>query len=174
MSYTPAYKQNINSNTATAVSIAPPPGSIIGFLGTDEPDGWVFADGTKKSNADGKYNNLLALGIGMIIDGMYAPPDYRAAFLRGAGTNDTYGGYSGENVKEVQGQMIANHTHTLNLLWVYGKQTTGGDDGFRQFFTNNPENGVLSTGYGSSYVNNAVTGNETRPFNFSVNWIIKL
>jgi hypothetical protein len=174
MSYTPAYKQNINSNTATAVSIAPPPGSIIGFLGTDEPDGWVFADGTKKSNnADGKYNNLLALGIGEIKDGMYVPPDYRAAFLRGAGANATYGGYSGDSVKGVQGQMIQNHNHKLDLYWVYATQVPNVSKEFLTSDTNNVSGGVL-TQRESSYVNNAVTGNETRPFNFSVNWIIKL
>ena len=173
MSYTPAYKQNINSSTALSVPIAPPPGSIIGFLGTTEPDGWVIANGQTRSNSDGRYNNLIDLAIGSASAGNYTPPDYRAAFLRGAGANGTYGGYSGDSVKGVQGQMIQNHNHTLDLYWVYADQVPNVSRQFLTSDTNNAYGGIL-TQRQSSNVNGAVTGSETRPFNFSVNWIIKL
>lgn len=157
----------------------------MAYIGTSEPDGWVICNGQQRSNADGRYNNLIALiqlnnpaGTGSYnsTTKVYTPPDYRGAFLRGAGTNATYN-YSGHGtVGEVQGQMISDHNHQENMYWVYGNQTSGGVDGYREFITNDVNNAVFTNKFGTSYANNVQgdVGNETRPFNFSINWIIKL
>ena len=178
-----SYNNNI-TNSTVSLPVSPPPGSIMAYIGTSEPDGWVICNGQQRSNADGRYNNLIALtqtnptGTGSYnsTTKVYTPPDYRGAFLRGAGTNATYNYIGHETVGEVQGQMISDHNHQADLVWVYGRQTQGGTDGNREFMTNDINNSQPSNKFGTSYANNVKgsVGGETRPFNFSINWIIKL
>ena len=43
-------------------SIGPPPGSIVSYLGTTDPDGWIICNGTTRTdNSDSRYNKLNAL-----------------------------------------------------------------------------------------------------------------
>lgn len=167
------YTQNV-TGTSTAVSIAPPTGSVMAYLGTTiEPSsGWVICDGIKRTNTGGIYNNLIAAGIGTWDSSTYTPPDFRAAFLRGTGTNSIYGGYQGEGVGQVQGHVIAQHKHFVNIY--YSAALSPGT--VPVVIINGPDvSQIPGTGSISGTIGNgAILDNETRPFNFSVNWILKL
>jgi len=57
-----SHPQN-NVFTQNDISISYPPGSILGYLGTADPDGWVIADGVLRPDND-IYSNLGNMGIG--------------------------------------------------------------------------------------------------------------
>ena len=95
------------------ISSTPPAGSIIAYLGTTDPDGWVIMDGTTRTNnSDGRYNALYSLGIGTGGSGTtnYTPPNYKGAFLRGNGTN---GIYQSGSLGASQEDMFKTHTHSV-------------------------------------------------------------
>lgn len=80
------------------ISASPPPGSIMAYLGTSDPNGWVICDGvTRTNNSDYRYNNLNTLGIGSGGSGTtnYTPPNFKGSFLRGIGTATINTAYSG-------------------------------------------------------------------------------
>ncbi len=193
------YKANISTGLATAsVSTSPPPGSIMAYLGTSDPDGWVIADGNQRTNgADGRYNNLvsapLSIGSGSL-NGNYTPPDYRGAFLRGAGKNGTDTSYEGGSVGAKQQHATQNHTHTVTdpghgHNYSYGWPGTAADTS-RYFWSNTLSNrgeltnastlnsllSITSNTTGITLGNSFTSSNanETRPYNYGVNWIIKL
>jgi hypothetical protein len=171
-----AYTANVGT---TSVSIAPPPGSIMAYLGSNDPDGWVICDGVARTNTNERYNNLITMGIGSSIGGNYTPPNYKGAFLRGTGTS---GNYSGPALGNAQNHATQTHNHTINdpghahsytngyfdqtLSYVLG---SGGQRGVTNFNTTTSTTGISIN---NSTIN--VDPNETRPYNFGVNWIIKL
>ena len=197
--YIPAYKQPPNTGCSTQLSIAPPPCSIMAFLGIIDPDGWVICDGQSsnnsvvRSNADGKYNNLIVNRIGTLNNGNYIPPDYRGAFLRGTGTS---GNYTGPNIGSSQTHATQTHSHNINDPGHVHNLVVGWSGGDLPYTINfakktNELRGALNTSehidarncisMAQSETNitiqnstTSVDANETRPFNFGVNWIIKL
>lgn len=217
--YTPAYKQMPNSACSTQLSLAPPPGSIMAYFGggntagASDPEGWVIADGTARSNAgDGRYNFIAnELKIGTIGGTNYTPPDLRGAFLRGGkrGATTSYGSFAsdmpanGQPVSQTHATQTHNHgindpghKHILdpfndNFDTVGG---TPGDDNFglaNSALNDTDANTRMSewhaprpklydwirnntTGITINNSNTSVDANETRPYNFVVNWIIKL
>ena len=85
------------SHTINNIVSTPPTGSVIAYLGTSDPEGWVICDGvTRTNNGDGRYKNLNSLGIGSGGSGTsnYTPPNYKGSFLRGIGTSSVNGNYS--------------------------------------------------------------------------------
>lgn len=201
--YIPAYKQPPNTGCSTQLSIAPPPCSIMAFLGTIDPDGWVICDGQSsnnsvaRSNADGKYNNLIVNGIGTLNSGNYIPPDYRGAFLRGAGTS---GNYTGPNIGSSQPHATEVHSHSItqtqhahpfhifnddfNNLGNVSSNNRFGVSSATAVQTNdttvakwgfNPTEAVMGSLANITIDNSTTNTNsfETRPYNYGVNWIIK-
>ena len=196
------YTAKITTNNSSAsVSISPPPLSIMAFLGTNDPDGWVICDGltnNARNNADGRYNNLLVNNIGKISNNIYIPPDYRGAFMRGAGSSTTKPNYAGNTVGNYQDHATQRHNHSITdpghahsaaLGWA--GSTSNRQDTF--FWTRYDHRGSLNSVPGQSteqtecisiisnstnisidYTTVSVDHNETRPYNLSVNWIIKL
>ena len=90
----------------------------MAFLGTIDPSGWVICDGLdanngySRSNADGRYNNLIVAGIGTgtANSGNYTPPNYKGAFLRGIGNSGSrYIGPTAVNIS--QSDMLRGHQH---------------------------------------------------------------
>ncbi len=90
-----------------------PSGSIIAyFINTAiDPSGWVIMNGINRTDGEnGKYNNLINLGIGSgILNGNYTPPNYNGAFLRGSGSSGSYSGPS-INLHQTHATQIHNHT----------------------------------------------------------------
>jgi microcystin-dependent protein len=104
------------ANTAnTPISNNIPCGSIMAFLGTTDPAGWVIMDGVERiNNTDSKYNGLSNLSIGTGGSGTtnYTPPNYKGAFLRGTGTSSINTNCIGPSIKSSQDQQLLSHTHT--------------------------------------------------------------
>ncbi len=160
-----------------------PAGMIIPFAGPEEniPDGWVLCDGSilNKNDQPRLFNAIgTAWGNGGGGDN-FNIPDMRGVFLRGVSYSATHdedkasrtaskaGGNTGNIVGSFQSEMYHSHTHRYNdYYWYDGGNvsiysTPGGDEvGERR---NDPNRYTYSAG-----------GNETRPDNVYVNYIIKL
>jgi microcystin-dependent protein len=176
---------NINNGTISVEKLAAavqralcPPGTILSYAGDTAPPGWLLCTGTFGNNP-AAYPELFAV-IGYRFGGFtsggihwFLTPDLRGRFLRGrdagagrdpdrAARTATYPeGATGDNVGSVQGDQFRRHTHTETRFLDSGndpaRSTPGGDD-VGQLQTAN-------TG--------AAGGNETRPVNMYVNYIIK-
>lgn len=164
-------------SAAVAASLVPP-GAVTAYAGTSAPTGYLLCDGTAVSRLT--YADLFAVigtthGQG---DGVstFNLPDYRGRFLRGrdggtardpdaaSRTAMASGGATGDAVGSLQDEAYHTHTHTLNGATnvVIGLSSGMG------YQSNSGEQRSLST-----ITANASGGNETRPKNANVNWIIK-
>ena len=124
-----------------------PAGMITSYIGTtsfesntiaNDPPGWVIANGVSRTN-DGRYNNLITLGIGSgtLYTGTnttYTPVNLKASMLRGISTQTyetiTYGGptlnsFDSQKTKaHTHGFTVAAHTHELVVKRISGGVTT--------------------------------------------------
>ena len=146
-----------------------PIGMIIPFAGSQIPSGWLLCDGSSVSRST--YSNLYtALGNtwGSSSSTTFNLPDLRGRFLRGVDSgsgNDpdassrtaiNSGGNTGDNVGSYQNDEFKSHNH--------GISTSSGSG------TNSVmRGGGINSGSSTSYRG----GNETRPKNAYVNYIIK-
>jgi hypothetical protein len=168
----------------------------MAYLGSIVPEGWVFLDGVTQTNTNGKFTRVNALGIGTLSGNDYTPPNYKGAFLRGIGTCSTSisTGYVGPALGAYQHCMTQQHSHVTSSH----SHTNGIGDGIYGLTVNGYETAILTdfdpdykqpnlnytyalkqTTGGTSVnigdVTNATTNaTETMPFNFGVNWIMKL
>lgn len=152
-----------------------PAGSVVAFAGAVAPAGWLLCDGSAISRTT--FSSLFAAigtanGIG---NGSttFNLPDYRGQFLRGvsgASTKDpdrasrtamAAGGNAGNNVGSVQDYQVQSHSHSVSI------------DGYNATSNNNIAAGGLAIQNTKVFNTAAVGGNETRPTNAYVNWIIK-
>lgn len=163
-----------------------PTGSIMPFIGTVSPIGWLLCDG-KSFTDDVTTAKLKALL------GSTNTPNLNGMFLRGTGTTST--GQTGPTLKTVQQEDLKQHLHAVNLNTtlmgehfhaqnVSANSWTGGT-GQRTDY-NKDENGTtaysqgINTGNAGAHTHNvsgntALTGGaETRPVNYGVNYIIKI
>lgn len=168
--------EKLNANfAALAASDSTPAGTVVAYAGTTAPTGWLLCNGATVSRTT--YAALFAatgssFGAG---DGSstFHLPDFRGRFLRGVDgtaavdpdkatrTAMNVGGATGNSVGSIQGEEFKSHTHNT---YFGGTNPTGGGGGIvfhDSFPTNNPR------------VGSATGGNETRPVNAYVNWIIK-
>lgn len=159
-----------------------PPGTIQAFGGGTVPDGWLLCDGATVSRST--YSGLFtaigtAHGSGNGTTSFHLP-DLRGRFLRGADNMGTgaagrdpdaagrtagnAGGNTGNAVGSVQSEAIKAHGHNYRIT-----NNTG------------PNNGLAATsgqvGYNTSpqtFTVDSNSGNETRPQNLAVEYIIKV
>lgn len=166
-----------------------PTGSIIPYIGTDAPEGWVLCDGRSLTTIDGSDELQLLVGANT--------PNLQGMFLRGAGGS---GDHIGPDLKQAQDDAIKTHNPTItdpghahsindpghqhNLLrtsssgWgdaaYYGDSDGGGAyttstrtiTGATTDITINPSATSITAEYTGA--------TETRPINYGVNYIIKL
>lgn len=102
--------------------------------------------------------------------------------MRGAGTNPNKTGYAGISIAGNYGdgtsydQDHATQTHShgisFNTTYYVGVGGTGGDGFNGGSYRGGPN--ILNTGMSIDNSTTSVNPNETRPYNFSVNWILKL
>jgi hypothetical protein len=166
-----------------------PTGSIMPFVGTVVPNGWLLCNGaTFPDNTENA--NLKALLGGT------TTPNLQGMFLRGAGTAAS--GKAGPALKTVQQDGIASHLHDVNLntnstgahthTTTFQNDDYNGSGGINKNGLEDDTNGdakwnrTLTTSSAGDHTHN-VTGNtanntngitETRPINYGVNYIIKL
>ena len=179
----------------TYLSATAPTGSLSAYLASTDPVGWVICDGQPRAIGDSRYINVVSLGIGSSAGGNYTPPNLRGSFLRGIGT---VGNYSGAVFKGFQGQKIINHGHAIGghthtplsfgvTFYAFPLNTSGNNTVNNTDSSANEVNLVnsgltlnsLNTGSGSlvrtdSVASGVAFGTETRPYNYGVNWILKL
>lgn len=163
-----------------------PTGSIVPFIGANAPSGWALCNGAALPTT---ATALIAM-VGS------NTPDLRGFFLRGAGTNAVpgYTNNEGPAVKTRQSDDVKAHLHNVDLT-----TSNGGDHNHTMTFANDDFNGsggkfkngleddtnnasdeyTRSTSTAGNHVhsvkgNTALTGTETRPVNYGVNYIIKL
>ena len=176
-----AQQVEIDANTAGVASNASsisaflsfPIGMIIPFAATNTPTGWLYCDGAAVSRVS--YAPLFAVlgetwGEG---DGAtsFNLPDFRGLFLRGidplgtfdedyaSRTNNIYTGQSTNGVGSIQLEEFASHTHDID--------TTSTHDGTLA------DSELSSASVDQGVTTGATGGNETRPDNAAVRFLIK-
>ena len=165
-----------------------PTGSIMPFIGTVAPQGWVLCDGKPLPST---AKALLAL-VGP------TAPNLQGMFLRGTGKSPV-NSQEGPALKATQGESFKLHNHTASvtdsghshdygdiyhtekgnnqgvsptIATPYDRGSNGGTDNDNAGFEMN-RNSKSSKTY-ISVTNSSEGGNETRPVNYGVNYIIKL
>lgn len=160
------------SYTATQQAIASPSGAIIMFGGAAAPNGWLLCDGTNylQSTYPALFS-AIGTAYGSADGTHFNVPDFRGIFPRGtdngAGndpdassrTSANIGGNIGDNVGSTQGYIVESHNHN------YTRATTNTFEG------PNGAGNVYDVGVSDS--TGSFGGNETRPINTYVNFIIK-
>lgn len=155
-----------------------PPGSIMAYMGTTAPSGWLLCNGAYVSRTT--YSNLFAVigtssGSGGGGSTTFRLPDTQGLFLRGRdagigrdpdaaarGAFDT-GGNPGDAVGSYQGDEFKAHTHKTFTQSISGALTAGPNGSFVYNPGTGSDSGPASTS----------TSTETRPKNIYVNYIIK-
>jgi microcystin-dependent protein len=166
----------LNENFAALAQATNPPGTILAYAGAEAPPGWLPCDGTLLDSTKAENANLYArIGVsygGSATSGMFNLPDLRGRFLRGwddgAGQDpdaadrepSAEGGNEGDAVGTLQHDMVGQHTHQSVGLNPVAKLVT------TDFATFSAPDALGTTGTNE--------GNETRPVNVAVNFIIKL
>lgn len=159
----------VNGNlTEDGKSLQTPPGIVSAYAGTSAPTGYLECDGSSVSRT--VYADLFsALGVvyGSVDGSSFSLPDYRGEFLRGfdntagndpdaASRTDRGDGTTGDAVGTKQADELAAHTHG-GIPSIASNGSSGASPDARQL-------GASTTSTG---------GNETRPRNVGVMWIIK-
>ena len=158
-----------------------PKGIVSQYTGAAAPDGWMICDCSAISRT--VYVKLFSVisttyGVG---DGSttYNLPDYRGHFLRGAGTHGTAakaagGNFAGPSLGARENDAMQSHKHATVDSEAYGLLTGGTYPSGGAFSTytdlRNKDTGVPKT---DGTNGTPRIGNETKPANYGVNFIIK-
>jgi microcystin-dependent protein len=168
-------------------------GAIMGWATETVPTGWLEANGAAVSRST--YSALFA-----VYNTKYGPgdgsttfnlPDYRGYFLRGqdggAGTDpdaasrtDRGDGTTGDNVGTKQERATESHTHTGTTAsngahthtYTQPQGGTGGDGGAAVVETSGSASTSSDGAHTHTFTSDATGGNETRPKNIYVKWIV--
>jgi microcystin-dependent protein len=97
--------------TQNNISVVSPIGSIMAYLGTTSPDGWIICNGVAVVNNDGKYNGLVIMGIGSSSGNNYIPPNLTNYFLHQ--TNGVIGNTGGSSTVTLTVTNMPAHSHTI-------------------------------------------------------------
>ncbi len=180
-----ARKADTASVAVTALSAlnGVPTGSMEAFAGpiaNIPPVGWAYCDGSIQSITDPKYINLFKV-IGYAWGKENGGASFRlpytlGLFLRGQANGSGWDpdrdsrssihgtGFSGDQVGSFQSHMFQNHSHTFfNNYLANGPSNSGGGN------DNNKRSAIREWDTSKN-----PGGNETRPTNVNVNYIIKL
>jgi microcystin-dependent protein len=155
-----------------------PPGTVVAYMGTTAPAGWLLCNGASVSRST--YASLYAVignASGSADVNSFNVPDFRGRFLRGwdnaigrdpdraSRTAMATGGNAGDAIGSIQTDAIQSHTHAYNT-----PTTANRDGGTGATYTNRESTVSSTTGAVSA---GARTSTETRPINAYVNYIIK-
>ncbi|MFT5876901.1 MAG: microcystin-dependent protein [Dokdonia sp.] len=166
-----------------------PTGSIMPFIGTTAPNGWLLCNGS--TFPDNVYTANLKTLLGST-----TTPNLNGMFLRGTGTAAS--GKVGPALKAVQQDDFKEHLHLVNIntnsagVHTHSiKRRRNGTDGTYDkndqyqdensaATTNSTDLGPFSISSDGNHAHNingnsaATGGTETRPINYGVNYIIKI
>lgn len=160
-----------------------PVGTILPYAGDNAPAGWLLCNGASVSRTTyATLYSVVANRFGSADGSNFNVPDFRGRFLRGrdggagrdpdrnARTAMNTGGSIGDLVGSLQGDDTRSHSHGYNDIYY----SENGGDG--SIFTNGKGSGDTdgdNEPWQISRTSNATGGNETRPLNANVNYIIK-
>jgi microcystin-dependent protein len=154
-----------------------PAGTIHAYGGSTTPAGWLRCDGTLYNGST--YPALYA-AIGINFGGSsgnFNVPDLRGRFLRGWSNGSgrdpdaasRYGEYTGQTggdkIGSIQGDQLKSHNHYIARTVV--------DANTDHWFDWYSARGSTDDGHWAGQYTESTGGNETRPINVSVNYIIK-
>lgn len=167
---------------AIAASNGVPMGSIMPFIGTVAPSGWVLCNGQSLKTVLGAAGLIALLGSD-------TAPDLKGMFLRGTGISPV-NGQEGPALNKTQGDEISSHDHATTetphsheYMDIYiseneGSVTTPNHLGMTQSSRDWDNSGFemarTSVSASTNLKIKASGGLETRPVNYGVNYIIKL
>lgn len=159
-----------------------PVGTILPYAGDNAPEGWLLCNGASVSRSTyATLYSVVANRFGSADAGSFNVPDFRGRFLRGrdagagrdpdrnARTTMNTGGAVGDLVGSVQGDVYRSHTHNYQDIYY-------SEGGGTVTVPNNKGSGDTDSdnkGYQMERTVGADGGNETRPLNANVNYIIK-
>lgn len=92
-----------------------PVGSILSYMGTSDPDGWIICNGVSRNDGqDGRYNNLIAAKIGTgTINASYTPPNLLGRFLRGSNGVVAVNSNGGNDNITLTNNELPAHNHAI-------------------------------------------------------------
>jgi microcystin-dependent protein len=154
-----------------------PPGTVVAYMGTTAPAGWLLCNGASVSRST--YASLYAVignASGSADTNSFNVPDLRGRFLRGwdnaiGRDPDRFsrnamaaGGNTGDAIGSIQADAFKNHSHNFY-------------DTYTNFSQTSASGGAGNTGATGTLEQVDTTfhagGSETRPINAYVNYIIK-
>lgn len=173
---------------AIAAANGVPTGSIMPYIGTTVPDGWVLCDGRSLSTISGSAALIALVGT--------TAPNLQGMFLRGTGTSPM-NNQPGPALKAMQGEELKSHQHSSGTLVnsTNGQHNHGSTTNTNRLVSNEGNSTTESTDYSPGEINlhtsisipqdgnhthtisgstAPIGGNETRPVSYGVNYIIKL
>ncbi|MCW3789173.1 tail fiber protein [Plebeiibacterium sediminum] len=198
----PYAKASEKAVEATSADNGVPPGSIMPFAGSSVPEGWLLCDGSEVDR-DTYSKLFAAIGTAWGYGNMSSTfnlPELRGQFLRGVSGDSNYdpdkgsrtaynGGNSGNKVGSYQGSQFASHNHAASssnagnhrhTSYDYYWYDAGSDDDYGTPTgdgTGERRSTSRNTAYAGEHNHNITVndtgGNETRPRNAYVNYIIK-
>ncbi|MFC5285151.1 phage tail protein [Pedobacter alpinus] len=166
-----------------------PTGSIMPFIGTVAPNGWLLCDGSAIPI------NTVTANLRTLL-GSTTTPNLKGIFLRGTGTASA--GHIGPALKTVQQDDFLSHLHGVDINTdpaglhnhAIARKSNNNRDAYDPNDANKAESsavttdranlGNFATGNEGSHahrvngVTNSFGGTETRPINYGVNYIIKI
>jgi microcystin-dependent protein len=103
----------MDSFTAGTISVVPPVGSIISYMGKTIPSGWIRCDGKPIINSNNIYKSLIDLGIGTSNTTTYTPPNLLGRFLRGTTNINSVNSTAGSSSVTLSESNMPSHNHTI-------------------------------------------------------------
>lgn len=143
-------------------SVLAPPGSIMQFFDTTDPDGWLICDGVTRTASDGRYAALAPilnriLGVGTNTSNSCTPPDLKSKFLYGSSSTGSIGTISGSSTKTLVIGNLPAHSHGVtdpghNHGGLTGQHSHGFSDPGHNHGVNDPGHTHLSSDNYAAYV----------------------
>lgn len=142
-----------------------PPGTLVAYWSHRIPEGWLLCDGALVPEGPA-YDRLRGLIGGNL-------PDLRGLFLRGIGQNSNpafrYPGDAARGLSQFQQDEVKSHVHNFEDYTFSANSGTGGT----AWGSAGPSDIDNAPGSPFSHATQAAGGEETRPKNAAVYWIIK-
>ena len=92
-----------------------PVGSIMSYIGTTDPEGWVICDGTLRTCTDSRYTSLATILGGTNTGNSLRPPDLRSKFLYSTSDVATTLMSGGSTTVTLTTANLPSHSHTITI-----------------------------------------------------------